>query len=105
VDPETKLDRGIKALVGTGPADYAPEDWVSLREQFRLLILYPGKFVACRDHYQVEGVIGRLARREVLCASRSLAVVQKWMDKLPEEELRSVDLTYVEKTNSRSRAR
>jgi hypothetical protein len=105
VDAETKLDRGIKALVGTGPADYAPEDWVSLREQFRLLVLYPGKYVASRDHYQDGGTSGRLARREVLYASRSLAAVQKWLAGLPEEEQRGIDLDYVDNSNDRSRAR
>ena len=105
VDAETKLDRGIRALVGTGPADYAPEDWVSLREQFRLLVLYPGKFVTFRDRYQNGGTTGRLAQREVLYASRSLAAVQKWLAALPEEEQRDVGLTYVDKTDRGSRAR
>ena len=105
MDLEAKLDRGVKALVGRGPADYTLEDWRGLREQLRLQVLYPGKYVASRDHYQGEADGRRLVHREVLYASRSLAAVQKRIAELPEEEQRIVDLDYVDKTNGRSPAR
>jgi hypothetical protein len=99
MDLEAKLDRGVKALVGRGPADYAPEDWISLREHLRLEVLYPGKYVAYWNHYQGGGDCGRLARRDVLFASRSLAAVQKRIAQLSEEERRTIRLTVVDKPN------
>jgi hypothetical protein len=104
-DLEAKLDRGVREVVGKGPEEYSPEDWRSLREQLRLCILYPGKVVAFRDHYEGEGDSRRLVRREVLRASRSLWAVGKYLDKLPEEEQRDVYLDSVEPRSLRRRGR
>jgi hypothetical protein len=102
-DPEAKLDRGIRAMLGKGPADYSPEDWRSLREQLRLSMLYRGKVVAFRDHYQGEGDSRRLVRREVLCASRSSFVVSKYIDQLPENEQQGVYMFHVEREPRQTR--
>ncbi len=95
-DLEAKLDREVQARVGYGPADCAPEDWRSMREYLRLCVLYPGKVVAFRDHYHGEGDGRRLVRREVLCASRSGAVVSKFLARLPEAELQGVFMDHIE---------
>jgi hypothetical protein len=104
-DPEAKLDQGIRRMLDKGPTDYSPEDWRSLREQLRLSLLYKGKVVAFRDHYQGEGDGRRLVRREVLCASRSISVVSKFVDRLPEEEQRGVYIDSVEPRPARRRGR
>jgi hypothetical protein len=95
-DLEAKLDREIRARLGKGPADYAPEDWRSLREQLRLCILYPGKVVAFRDHFQGEGDGRRILRREVLCASRSGAVLSRYVSRLSDEDARDVYIDCLE---------
>jgi hypothetical protein len=99
-DLEAKLDREVQAIVGKGPGDYSPEDWRSLREQLRMSILYPGKVVAFRDHYEGEGDSRRLVRREILCASRSGMVVSKFVDQLPQREQQDVYMDCVEPRNT-----
>jgi hypothetical protein len=95
-DLEATLDREVQAMYGKGPADYSPEDWRSLREQLRLSILYPGKFVAFRDHYEGQGDSRRLVRREILYVSRSGAAVIKYVGRLPEDACRDVYIFHVE---------
>jgi hypothetical protein len=102
-DLEAKLDQEIQARLGKGPADYAPEDWRSLREQLRLCILYPGKAVAFRDHFQGADDCRLLVRREILCASRSGAVVSKFVSRLPEEQQHGVCIYHVEAEPARAR--
>lgn len=80
---EAVLDRRIQSLLGTGPDNYSSEQWRSLREQMRLPLLYPGQFVAYKDHYEGEGDERRLTCREVLCASRSLSALNKLLEQLP----------------------
>ncbi len=95
-DLEAKLDRGIKALLGRGPEDYTADQWRGLREQLRLDILYPGQYVAYRDHYDGEYGSRRLVRREVLDTSRSLRALQKRFVRLPQEEQQEVWISYIE---------
>lgn len=98
---DAKLDASVEALLHKRPSDYPPQDWVSVREQLRLTLLYPGRFVAFRDHYKGVGTSRRLTLREVLHASRSLAALNKHLDKLPERDRRDVLIDYVEHRKSR----
>jgi hypothetical protein len=95
-DEEARLDRGIKAYLGSGPADFSPERWKLYREQVRLMVLYSGKFVACRDSYEGEGDKLHLTKREVLCVSRTLAGLHKRLAKLPKKSQRGAWVCYVE---------
>jgi hypothetical protein len=104
-DEEAKLDRGIRALLGKGPEDYQPDQWRGLREQFRLNVLYPGQYVAYRDHYEGEGDQRRLVRREVLCAYRTLPGLHKRLAQLPEESQRGARVGYVEADKAIDRGR
>lgn len=96
VDAHQHLDQKIEVLLKKRTADFSREDWASLREQFRLLVLYPGKYVAFRDHFQGEGDDRRLFHREVLHASKSLAVVQKHIATMSEAELQGVQMDFIE---------
>lgn len=96
---EAKLDASMQAILQRGRAEYAPEDWCSLREQLRLTLLYPGRYVAFRDHYHGTGEARRLTRREVLRASRSLAAVSAFVEALPATERPGVYIDYVERSN------
>src|SRR5262245_28276385 len=71
-EEEAELDRRIKELTGEGPENNTPEGWAGMREQMRLELLYPGLFVAFRDHHQGKGKRRRLVWREVLCSARTL---------------------------------
>ena len=93
---EQRLTRGIRALIGKGAADYAPEDWRSLREQMRLSLLYPGRYVAFRDHFRGEGEDQRLVRREVVCEAESLEEVSRLLEALPQDERMGICIDYVE---------
>src|SRR5262249_30769442 len=104
-DPEEKLDRGVRALVGKSAADYQPDDWRSLREQLRLQVLYPGRFVAFCDRYEGEGESRRLVERKVLGISRSLAGINKQIDRLPEKERQGVLIDFVEPSAAAGRGR
>jgi hypothetical protein len=95
-DDEATLDRRIRSLLGTGRPDYSPEEWRGLREQLRLALLYPGRYVAFRDHYSGEGVSLRLVRREVLLASRSLTALNRRLAKLPEHTRQGAHVVFVE---------
>jgi hypothetical protein len=96
-DEEARLDRGIKAFLGNGPADFSPERWKLYREQVRLMVLYPGKFVAHRDYFEGEGNQLRMVKCEVLCASRSLAGLHKRLAKLSKRAQRGAWVSYVER--------
>jgi hypothetical protein len=96
-DEEARLDQGIKDFFGRGPADYSPERWRLFREQVRLMILYPGKYVAHREYYEGEGDQLRLVKDEVLCVSRTLPGLHKRLAKLPQESQRGVCVSYVER--------
>jgi hypothetical protein len=93
---EAKLDKGIRAMIGTGPDDYSPEDWRSVREQFRLNVLYVGRFVAFRDHYEGEGDTRRLIQREVVASSKSFWAFQKRLAALPDAVTDHLGVDYVE---------
>jgi hypothetical protein len=95
-DEEARLDRKIRSLLGKGPRDYGPEEWRGLREQLRLPLLYPGRYVAFRDHYTGKGASLRLVLREVLFDSRSLAALNRRLAKLPEEARQGVHVAFVE---------
>jgi len=96
-DRTAELEEKIRAEFGDGPEDYSHADWVSLREQRRLPLLYPGCHVAFRDHYDGEHRGRRLVLREVLYASRSARKVQRYLDQLPDDEIRGVFMDYAEK--------
>jgi hypothetical protein len=101
VDLEARLDRLIRKVGGTGPeAARSPEQWRSLRETWRVALLYPGKHVAYIDHHEGEGYNRRLVRRQVLCVSRSMDALNKRLDKIletmPEGTQFRVRGTYVE---------
>lgn len=94
---EEKLDRGIELLLHRGRTAYSnPEVWLEFREQMRLTVLYPGRWVAFRDHFEGEGVSRRLLRREVLRSARSAFAVSKYLASLPEKEQRGVFIDFVE---------
>ena len=95
-DGEARLDRKIRSLFGKGPLDHRPEDWRGLREQLRLALLYPGRYVAFRDHSTGKGASLRLLHREVLFDSRSLVALNKRLAKLPEEAQQEVQVAFVE---------
>jgi hypothetical protein len=93
---EAKLDKWIQKVIGTGPENYTPENWCSLREQMRLTALYTGKCVAFRDHRKLDGEgLPYPARRESLRVSRSMMVIIKYVASLPEDEQRDVFMVYV----------
>jgi hypothetical protein len=91
------LDEAVRQFLGVGPESYAPRDWVSLREQCRLQVLYPGQVVAYRDHYRGRGKARRLALREVLCADPCGTVVSNYLARLSDEELYGVFMNYIER--------
>jgi hypothetical protein len=93
---EARLVEEVKRLAGTGPESFSPEDWASLCEQLRLQALYPGQYVAWRDHFRGEGNRRRLVRREILCASPRAAVVRKELARLSDAELYGVFMDYIE---------
>jgi hypothetical protein len=96
VDVEAKLDRKIRELLGRGAEDYKPEDWLGLRANVRLTLLYPGKWVVFRDHYTGAYHTLRLVHREVLHVGRTCSSAQKFIEKLPKEEQSGVKFDYVE---------
>jgi hypothetical protein len=89
------LDEAVRQFLGVGPESYAPRDWVSLREQCRLQVLYPGQVVAYRDHYRGRDKARRLVHCEVLCADPRGAVVSKYLARLSNEELYGVFMTHI----------
>jgi hypothetical protein len=93
---EAKLDKGIRELIGRGPEDYSPEDWRSLRERLRLQVLYPGRFVAVRDHYHGKGDNRRLVQRQIVASSTSLPALQKKLRGLSEAENDDICVDYVD---------
>jgi hypothetical protein len=96
---EAKLDKWIRKVIGTGPENYTPENWCSLRENMRLTALYTGKCVAFRDHRKLDGEgLPYLARREILRVSRSMRVIINFVASLPEEEERDVFMVYMDPT-------
>src|SRR5437016_3238114 len=77
-DEEQRLDQAIRDVLRTGPENSrTPAHWRSLRETWRVALLYPGKHVAYIDHHEGEGYHRLLARREVLCVSRSMDALNK----------------------------
>jgi hypothetical protein len=93
---EAKLDAGVKALLNKGPEDYTPSEWQSVREHLRLVVLYPGKYVAFRDCFKGEGQARRLVQRQILRTSTSLVAVSRHIDRLPEKERQGVLIDFVE---------
>jgi hypothetical protein len=101
---EAKLDRKIRSLLGKGPLDYPAEEWRGIREQLRLTLLYPGRYVAFRDHYTGEGASLRLIHRKVLLDSRSLTALNKRLARLPQEVQQGVQVTFVDPDQSSEEA-
>jgi hypothetical protein len=100
-DEEERLDQAIRDVLGTGPEYSAtPAHWRSLRETWRVALLYPGQHVAYLDHHEGEGSKRLLLRREVLCVSRSMDALNRRLDKiletLPEGTEFRVHITYVD---------
>jgi hypothetical protein len=93
---EAYLEQKVIRLAGKGPESFSPEQWAGLCEQLRLQALHPRQYVAWRDHYQGEGKARRLVRREVLCASRSAAIVRKHLAGLGDADLYGVFMDYIE---------
>jgi hypothetical protein len=104
-DEDARLDQGIRATLGKAGEDCSPEQIRRLREQFRLNVLYPGKYVAFRDHYEGEGDNCRLVHREVLCASRTLRGLHERLEELPQDVQRRAQVTYVEVDKAPTRRR
>jgi hypothetical protein len=104
-DRTAELEEKLRAETGKGPEDYVPADWVSMREQFRLHLLYPGRFVAFRDHHIGEGGARRLRLREVLCVSPSYRKVQHYLNQLPSDEIRGVFMQYVDRPIRKTKKR
>src|SRR5262245_38354892 len=97
VDEEARLDRKLKKFLGEGVQAYSAEQWRGLREQMRLPLLYPGQFVAYRDHYQGKGDSLCLVRREVLEVSRTLSGLHKRLAKRGEDQQQGVHVTFIER--------
>jgi hypothetical protein len=99
-DLEERLDQAIRDVMGTGPENSTPRQWRSLRETWRVQMLYPGRHVAFIDHHESDGSSRLLLRREILCVSRSQHALNKRLDKIlatmPEGTEFRVRGTYVE---------
>jgi hypothetical protein len=93
---EARLDRKMKALLGKGPEDYSASEWQGMREQMRLCLLYPGCYVAHRDHHTGEGPSWRLVRREVLFVCRTLIGLNRRLATLPDPDDPDVRIVYVD---------
>jgi hypothetical protein len=106
-DRTAELEEKLQTRIGKGPESYTAADWTSLREQFRLPLLYPGCHVAFRDHHEGEGAARRLVCREVVCVGHNLEEVQQHVAALPDEQLRGVFIEAVPgpKNNKRGHAR
>src|SRR5262245_52479636 len=104
-DRTAELEEKLRAKTGKTPEDYAPADWVSMREQFRLDLLYPGCFVAFRDHHRGKGGARRLRLREVLCASPDMGEVQNYLMQLSSDEIRGVFMQYVDRPVRKTKRR
>jgi hypothetical protein len=104
-DRIAELEAKLRAKIGKGPESYTPSDWKSLREQFRLLLLYPGCHVAFRDHHEGEGAARRLVSREVIYVGRLLEEVQEYLAALPDEQLQGVFIESVPGSRGRPRSR
>jgi hypothetical protein len=85
LDEEARLDQALEKFLGKRRSDYPPGSWARMRETMRIEVLYPGKYVAFRDHYEGEGDKRYLKKREVVCVSRTLPGLHKRLAKLPEE--------------------
>jgi hypothetical protein len=97
---EKNLDKGLEKLLGKSKRDYPPRDWKSLRENFRLELLYAGKHVVFRDRWAGEKDNLRLLERRVLFCSASADEARDWLDKelenaAPHEQC-NLGLTFVE---------
>jgi hypothetical protein len=95
-DEEIRLDERIRSTLSTGPEEHPADEWRGLREHARLPLLYPGQFVAFRDHHEGERSGRRLTWREVLHVAANLEDVQEHVARLPKEEQQGVEITYVE---------
>ena len=100
-DEEERLDRAIRSHMGTGPENYTPELWRSMRAHARLPLLYAGRWVAFLDTYEGEKDERRLVHRQVLCDSRTLEGLYKRMAKLPEEQGKAANFVYVDRGHFR----
>lgn len=92
---ETNLDEAMRAFLGEGPEAHSPQEWLGLCNLLKLQALYPGQFVAWRDHYEGEDDERRLVFREILFASKRGADVRRKLAKLSDEELYGVFMGYV----------
>jgi hypothetical protein len=101
---EARLEKAVRRFTGKGPESCRPLEWTNLLESFRLTILYGGQFVIFRDHFRKEGKDLWLVRREVLCHSRNMVKVQKFLAALPDREKREVGFGYIEPPDAPLRA-
>jgi hypothetical protein len=104
-DRTAELEEKLRSKIGKGAEEYSPSDWRSLREQFRLPLLYPGHHVAFRDHHEGEGAGRRLVSREVVYVGGSLEEVQKHLSSLPDEQLQGIFIEDVPASERKSRHR
>src|SRR5262249_10583319 len=104
-DPEAVLDEAIQNLTGKCVDDVSADEWRSLREQLRLEVLFPGQYVAFRDHFRGEGDSRRLMKREVLRSSRNLMTVSRHLQGVPQDQRENVFIAYIEPVKSRDHSR
>ena len=91
---ERKLDELCERFARDERAQLSEQDWNSLREQHRLE-LYKGEYVVFRDHYSGKGKNKVLEKREVLCHSKRLRVVQDYFNPLSKDQQAGVIMDYV----------
>ena len=101
---DKKLAKEIEQLLGRDAFTALPEDQQNgLKQQYKLLILYPSEFVVFRDHWQGEGNDKFLKEREVLCHSRREDVARQFLANLPDEEAHNAFMEFVESAKRRKR--
>lgn len=101
---EEVLEREVVEFEKHRGVKFDNADRKAIRELLRLNSLFPGEHVAFRDHFQGEGETLRLVRREVLCHSRRLPVIQRFIQNLPADERNTVCMDFIE-PNKLSRRR
>jgi hypothetical protein len=71
-EEEALLDEKIRTEWGTGPENYPAEDWRGVRENARLMLLYPDKVLFFRGRISWLSGISRQARIERFWQSHQL---------------------------------
>ena len=99
---DERLEERIRRLVGPEYDTLSEEIRHGMKQQHKLPLLYPGEFVAFRDHWEGQGDDVKLTNREVLRHSRRRKVVEDFILNLGEDRW-GVFMEYVEPTKRRSR--